>query len=56
MGIFLVVSLALCAWIIGWSFGFGGFDSLMPAICVMLLALAVKIGSSYFPKRGHRAD
>ena len=42
--------------ITGWSFGFGGFDSLMPAICVMLLALAVKIGSSYFPKRGHRAD
>lgn len=42
MGVILTATAGLCLWIILWSLGMSGFDAILIAIVMVLVALAVR--------------
>jgi hypothetical protein len=41
-----VIFLALALWIILWAFGLGGMVSFLPALAIILVAIAVSVARS----------
>lgn len=41
-----VTALALALWIVLWAFGLGGFVSFLPALLIILTAIAVHVARS----------
>ena len=52
MGIILTGTAGLCIWIVLWALGVSGFDSIMIAIVMVLLAVAAHNLLQYLPRRG----
>lgn len=42
MGVIVTATAGLCLWIILWSLGMSGFDAILIAIVMVLVALAVR--------------
>ena len=42
MGVILTATAGLCLWIILWSLNMSGFDAIMVAVVMVLVALAVR--------------
>jgi hypothetical protein len=42
MGVILTATAGLCIWIILWSLGMSGFDAILIAVAMVLVALAVR--------------
>jgi hypothetical protein len=52
MGIILTATAGLCLWIILWSTSlFGGFDAILPAILMVLVAVSVRLLLPSLPGR-----
>jgi hypothetical protein len=52
MGIILTATAGLCLWIILWATGiFGGFDAMLPAVLMVLIAVGVHLLLPSLPGR-----
>jgi hypothetical protein len=51
MGLILTVTAGLCLWIVLWSLGISGFDSILIGIGMVLIAIAVRNVIPYLPGR-----
>lgn len=52
MGLILTTTAGLCLWIVIWALGVSGFDAIMIAIVMVLLAIAVRNLLPFLPGRG----
>jgi hypothetical protein len=53
MGVIVTATAGLCIWIILWSLNMSGFDAIMIAVVMVLVALAVR---TVLPSRTRRRD
>jgi len=53
MGVILTATAGLCIWIVLWSLNMSGFDAILIAVVMVLIALAVR---SVLPGLRHRRD
>jgi hypothetical protein len=53
MGIVLTATAGLCIWIVLWSLNVSGFDAIMIAIVMVLIATGVKSLLPYLPGRSN---
>lgn len=51
MGLILTATAGLCLWIILWALGTSGFDSILIAIGMVLIAIAVRNLIPFLPGR-----
>ena len=51
MGLILTATAGLCLWIILWSLNVGGFDAILIAIVMVVIALAVRNLLPFLPGR-----
>jgi hypothetical protein len=51
MGLILTATAGLCVWIILWSLGVSGFDGILIAIAMVLLAIGVYTLLPLLPRR-----
>ena len=51
MGLILTATAGLCLWIILWSIGISGFDAILIAIVMVLIAIAVSNVLPHLPGR-----
>jgi hypothetical protein len=51
MGLILTATAGLCLWIVLWSLNISGFDAIMIAIVMVLIALGVKQLLPFLPGR-----
>ncbi len=51
MGLILTATAGLCLWIVLWSLNVGGFDAILIAILMVLVAIAVRNLLPYLPGR-----
>jgi hypothetical protein len=51
MGLILTATAGLCLWIILWSLNISGFDSILIAIVMVLIAIAVRQLLPFLPGR-----
>lgn len=51
MGIILTATAGLCLWIILWSLNIGGFDAILIAIVMILVAVGVRNILPFLPGR-----
>ncbi len=51
MGLILTATAGLCLWIVLWSLNVSGFDSILIAIAMVLIAIGVRQLLPYLPGR-----
>ena len=51
MGLILTATAGLCLWIILWSLGISGFDSILIAVLMVLIAIATRNLLPFLPGR-----
>ena len=51
MGVIVTATAALCLWIILWSLNISGFDSILIAIVMVLVAIGVRNVLPFLPGR-----
>jgi hypothetical protein len=51
MGVILTAAAGLCLWIVLWSLNISGFDAILIAIVMVLVALAVRTLLPFLPGR-----
>jgi hypothetical protein len=51
MGLILTATAGLCLWIILWALGVGGFDAILIAVVMVLLAITVRNLVPFLPGR-----
>ncbi|HTX12688.1 MAG TPA: hypothetical protein VME22_28990 [Solirubrobacteraceae bacterium] len=51
MGLILTATAGLCLWIILWSLNISGFDSILIAIVMVLIAIGIRQLLPYLPGR-----
>jgi hypothetical protein len=51
MGLILTATAGLCLWIVLWSLNISGFDSILIAIAMVLIAIGVRQLLPYLPGR-----
>lgn len=51
MGLILTATAGLCLWIILWALNVGGFDAILIAVVMVLLAIAVRNLLPFLPGR-----
>jgi hypothetical protein len=51
MGVIMTATAGLCLWIILWALDVGGFDAILIAVLMVLVALAVRNILPYLPGR-----
>jgi hypothetical protein len=51
MGLILTGTAGLCLWIVLWSLGVSGFDAILIAIVMVLIAIAVRNLLPFLPGR-----
>jgi hypothetical protein len=51
MGLILTATAGLCLWIVLWSLDISGFDAILIAIAMVLIAIAVRNLIPYLPGR-----
>jgi hypothetical protein len=51
MGLILTGTAGLCLWIILWSLGVGGFDAILIAVLMVLVAIGVRNVLPFLPGR-----
>lgn len=54
MALALVTTLALCLWVFLWGIGVGGFDAMMLAATIILVAGGIVALRHYLPGGGSR--
>jgi hypothetical protein len=54
MGVILTATAGLCLWIILWSLNMSGFDAIMVAVVMVLVALALRTVLPGFTRRRDR--
>ncbi len=52
MGLIITATAGLCLWIILWALNISGFDAIMIAIVMVLIAIAVRNLLPFLPGRG----
>lgn len=43
MGVLVALVVGLVIWIVGWTFGFGGFDTFMLTLAILLAAFTARL-------------
>ena len=51
MGLILTATAGLCLWIVLWALGSSGFDAIMLAVVMVLLAIGVRTLLPFLPGR-----
>jgi hypothetical protein len=51
MGLILTATAGLCLWIILWAIGISGFDAILIAIVMVLVAIGVRTVLPFLPGR-----
>ena len=51
MGVILTATAGLCLWIVLWSLGISGFDSILIAVLMVLIAIATRNLLPFLPGR-----
>lgn len=51
MGLILTATAGLCLWLVIWALGVSGFDSIMIAILMVLIAIGVRTLLPFLPGR-----
>jgi hypothetical protein len=51
MGLILTATAGLCLWIVLWSLNVSGFDSILIAVAMVLIAIGVRQLLPYLPGR-----
>jgi hypothetical protein len=52
MGLILTATAGLCLWIVLWALGVSGFDAILIAVVMVLVAIALRNLLPFLPGRG----
>lgn len=56
MGLALTTTAGVILWVVLWSIGSKGFDALLPALAMVLLAAATRLLARYMPGRAREHE
>jgi hypothetical protein len=56
MGVALTATAGIILWVVLWSIGGKGFDALLPALAMVLVAATLRLLARYLPARSGREE
>ena len=56
MGVALTATAGIILWVVLWSIGGKGFDALLPALAMVLVAATLRLLARYLPARSGRGE
>jgi hypothetical protein len=56
MGVALTATAGIILWVVLWSIGGKGFDALLPALAMVLVAATLRLLARYLPARSGRRE